>query len=354
MKVDFRRWAVVAHKDDTGFGRMAADARRVLGLGYHFVIPSERLTDHPLDPADEFWLRPDAPLEVVRDLLRKVEGILFFERQTWHPRLLETARELGVATVCVPMWEWFKGAAPEWRYCDLFACPSRFSEEIVRSYGWRNAVVVPWALDFAKFPRRQVSGPAKFFVHNAGLVDHDDRKGTRDTIAAFSQVRDPAIRLLVRMQKPVPLSKLDPRIEIQVGNLANAADLYATGDAFIQPSKMEGLGFMVIEPAVCGLPVITTDHAPMNEFIQQPEMRCELRWFRRRAFATQWIKHAYLRLPRKRSLAERIAWAASHDLHAISAANAGWAAREFDPERLRSAWASALSAVRQKTASPRN
>ena len=39
----FADWAVVAHKDDTGFGRMAADARKVLGFGHHFVIPSERL-----------------------------------------------------------------------------------------------------------------------------------------------------------------------------------------------------------------------------------------------------------------------------------------------------------------------
>ena len=33
MSVDFSRWAVVAHKDDTGFGRQAADIRAVLGLG---------------------------------------------------------------------------------------------------------------------------------------------------------------------------------------------------------------------------------------------------------------------------------------------------------------------------------
>ncbi len=45
--LDLSRWAVVAHKDDTGFGRMAMDARSVLGVGRHLIIPSERLTDYP-------------------------------------------------------------------------------------------------------------------------------------------------------------------------------------------------------------------------------------------------------------------------------------------------------------------
>jgi glycosyltransferase involved in cell wall biosynthesis len=349
MSADFSRWAVVGYKDDTGLGRMAADARRVLGLGFHFVAPSERLTDYALNPREEFWLRPDASLEVLRDLLLRVDGILVLERYGWHPRLLEVARELGVATVCVPMWEWFRGDAAEWRFCDLFACPNRFAEKVVRGYGWRNTVVVPWALDLAKLPRRNVSGPARFFVHNAGLVDHDDRKGTRAAIAAFSRVSRPDLRLLVRMQKPIELPRLDPRIEVVVGNLPHPAELYEVGDAFIQPSKMEGLGFMVLEPVACGLPVITTNYPPMNEYVRQPELRCELRWFKRRAFARNWIRHAHLRLPRERSLADRIAWAAENDLAPIAASNGDWATAEFSPTRLRAVWSGLLPAGRRST-----
>ena len=44
--LDFKQWAVVAHKDDTGLGRQARDIRKVLSLGRHIVIPTERLTDH--------------------------------------------------------------------------------------------------------------------------------------------------------------------------------------------------------------------------------------------------------------------------------------------------------------------
>ena len=338
----FADWAVVAHKDDTGFGRMAADARKVLGFGHYFVIPSERLKDHPVDGVSEKWLAKDAPEELVRALLSEVRGLVFFERHSWHPALLRIAREMGVATVCVPMWEWFNGDAPEWRDCDLFVCPTRFTESVVRSYGFKNTAVLPWAVDLEKFAPRRIGGPARQFVHNAGLVDHDDRKGTRDTIRAFRKVDRKDVRLLVRMQKATELPDLDDRIEVRVGNLGSASELYAAGDVCIQPSKMEGLGFMVLEPACCGIPVITTDYPPMNEFILQPEMRCATRWFKRKAYARQWIRHAHLKLPSIPDLARRIEWAAANDMAAISQGNRSWAETVFEPGSLVRTWSDTL------------
>jgi glycosyltransferase involved in cell wall biosynthesis len=108
---------------------------------------------------------------------------------------------------------------------------------------------------------------------------------------------------------------------------------------------MEGIGFMVIEPAACGLPVITTDYPPMNEFIPQPEMRVAPRWFKRRAYATQWIPHAHLRLPRHRDLVRKIAWCAQHDLAAISRENRRCSERRFDPAALHAAWSRTLAAL---------
>lgn len=344
MNVDFSRWAVVAHNDDTGFGRMAADMRRVLGLGGQIVLPSERLVDRPLGQADRL-LRCDDPAACVEAVLAGWDGILFFERPAWHPQLLEIARARGVRTVCVPMWEWFQGRARQWQGCDLFVCPSDFSERVVRSYGWRNTCVLPWTLDIGRFPARRIVGPARLFVHNAGLVDHNDRKGTRDTIEAFMRVKNPALRLLVRMQKEVPLPRHDNRVEVQVGNLGDPAQLYATGDCAIQPSKMEGIGFMVIEPVASGLPVITLDYPPMSEAVCQPELRVRKRWFKRRAFPTAWVKHAHLRLPNIADLTRRIEWCATNDLAEVSCANRAWAEKRFDRSNLVAAWRQALSTL---------
>ncbi|MBI5425898.1 MAG: glycosyltransferase [Opitutae bacterium] len=343
MNVDFSRWAVVAHKDDTGFGRMAADARRVLGLGRHIVIPSERLTDHPLDPRDETRLDPKDPPARVEEVLAGLQGILFFERPAWHPQLLATARRLGVKTVCVPMWEWFHGRAAEWRDCDLFACPGEFSAQNIRAYGWKNVAVVPWAFDLTRFPARSVRGPARRFVHNAGLVDRDDRKGTRDTVAAFTRTRLPEARLVVRLQTAAELPPADARVTVQVGNLDDPAALYAEADCAIQPSKMEGIGFMVLEAVASGLPVITLDYPPMSEFVAQPELRVAKRWFKRRAFANHWVPHAHLRLPRQGDLVRIIEWCATNDLAPVARANRDWAERTFARERLVAHWEQTLA-----------
>jgi glycosyltransferase involved in cell wall biosynthesis len=338
----FSRWAVYSHKDDTGLGRMANDVRSVLNIGYHLVIPSERLSNYPVDGITEHWLPRDASTTRIQALLANLDGIIFFERHAWHPQLLRIAREMGVVTVCVPMWEWFLGKAPEWQYCDLFACPSKFTEKIVRSFGFRNVCYLPWPLDLAKLPPRLISGPARHFIHNAGLVDRDDRKGTRDTIEAFCRLPRQDVRLTVRMQKEVDLPTMDDRVEVVTGNLNNVADLYSVGDICVQPSKMEGIGFMVLEPVCAGIPVITTDYPPMNEYIQQSELRCHTRWRRRKAFASQWITQAHLKLPRIRDLARRMDWAASTDLRPISVANRQWAEATFNPETLKAAWSKAL------------
>jgi glycosyltransferase involved in cell wall biosynthesis len=340
---NFENWAVVARKDDTGFGRCAADIRSVLGLGYHFVCPSDRIEGRTPNGINEFSLNPDFSNDELAKLLRKVKGIIFFETYgTWHPELLRVARACNVKTVCVPMWEWFRGEDPMWKLCDLFACPSQFTVGIVERYGWKNARYVPWAVDLSKFEPRQIRGLARHFIHNAGLVDRDDRKGTRDAIAAFKKVKRNDIRLTVRMQKDVPLPKLDDRIQVNVGNLADPADLYRFGDVAIQPSKMEGIGFMVLEPVASGIPVITTNYPPMNEFVRQPEMLTKLKWFERRAFASNWVKHSHLRLCRISDLARRIEWCAENDMAPISTSNRSFAETAFDADRLRMLWGEAL------------
>lgn len=338
----FSRWAVYSHKDDTGLGRMAADVKDVLAFGSHLVVPSERLVDHSVDGVTEHWLPADAPCDSVRALLKDLDGILFFERHTWHPHILKIAREMGVPTVCVPMWEWFKGNAAEWQYCDLFVCPSQFTEKIVQSFGFTNTCVLPWPIDLAKLPQRSIRGAARHFIHNAGLVDTDDRKGTRDTILAFNRLSGPDLRLTVRLQKQVPLPPMDSRVEVVLGNLDCVADLYATGDICVQPSKMEGIGFMVLEPACAGMPVITSNYPPMNEYIRQPELLCRTRWRRRKAHASHWIRQAHLKLPSISDLVRRMEWAASNDLSEISTANREWAQSTFNREALQSAWASVL------------
>ena len=55
------------------------------------------------------------------------------------PLLLKVAQALGVKTVCIPTWEWFRGDDPMWEFCDLFACPTKFTLDMVTGCGWQQA-----------------------------------------------------------------------------------------------------------------------------------------------------------------------------------------------------------------------
>ena len=341
----FHDWAVIAHNDDTGFGRQASDLKTTLGIKRHFVIPSERLFDKPLQNENEVFLPPDASDDNLRKILKGVRGVIFFERADWHRSLLPICRELGVKSVCCPNWEWFKGNDPLWKLCDLFVCTSRFTSKIVSSYGFTNIVPIgPWPLDVSTFPIRQIVGPARHFIHNAGIVDSQDRKGTKETILAFHRVKRDDLRLTVRLQKAAKLPRIqDSRIKVIIGNLNDPADLYREGDVAIQPSKMEGNGFMVLEPLLCGLPVITLDYPPMNEYVTDPMMLVKKLPFQRRAFPTTWVKHAHLRLPSIRDLASKIKWCADNDMTALSTANRKYSSAHQDPQRHWQLWSQILA-----------
>jgi len=340
---DFSRWAVVGFHDDSGLGRQAQDIKRLFGMR-HLAVPTDRLTTHPLVPGVDTLLTPDMPEPQLVELLRELEGILVLEQWRWHPALFRAAKTANTKIVAYINWEWFNPAHEAWKLCDLFVCPSPFTLKIVQSFGFGPAVFLPWALDLQRFKQREIRGPARTFFHNAGIVDDDDRKGTRATVEAFMRVRRRDLRLIVRLQKPAALPPTDSRVEIRVGNLRDPADLYAEGEVAIQPSKMEGCGLQILEPVCIGIPVITTDYPPMSDHVRQAQLLAKKRWFKRSAFPARaaGISHAHLRLPSVGSLSRRIEWCAENELGGFSAENRRYGIATYGPEILRSAWSEAL------------
>ena len=342
--MDFSKWAVVGFKDDTGIGRMTQDIQNVLGVGHHLVAPSERMQTKPIDPAREFLMSTQMTRPQLQEKMEGLEGIICLERLHWNDHLVPAAKQLGLKTVCVPMWEWFRGTDESWQDADLFICPNRKALEVLRHYGFKNAVQLAWPLDLSQLPQRKIEGPAQTFVHNAGLIDHDDRKGTHCVVKAFSKVHDPGLRLILRAQKKPDLPINDPRIDLRIGNLEDPAELYEEGEVAIQPSRMEGLGFMVLEPVCCGMPVITTAAAPMDEYVRQPELLARPTLFKKKSFAYRAasIRHAYLTPPSITSLAKVIRWCSHNDLGQISLQNRQMAQQLHAPEVLRSTWSQIL------------
>jgi glycosyltransferase involved in cell wall biosynthesis len=278
------RWGLVAFNDHTGLGRQAVDLRKILGLGVHFVKPSERLADVGRLDSGQYALK-DLCNEDLRGLLAPLEGLIFLESPFTEVRVLNIAKSLGKPCVLQPNWEWFPiFKRKAWSKFDLFACPTHYTQKWLQFAGARPTAIVPPALDLSQLPQRHIEGKPSVFVHNAGIVDDNDRKGTRVTLEAFLQSGIDG-SLIVRMQKSPPrfVEKLakDPRIDLRVGDLHSHRDLYAVGDVIIQPSSLEGIGFQIIEALASGMPVITTNYPPMNEWVQADAFLARPnRWFK--------------------------------------------------------------------------
>ena len=56
-----------------------------------------------------------------------------------------------------------------------------------------------------------------------------------------------------------------PNVRVE-GQVDDPADLYVEGDVAVQVSRYEGMGLQLLEAKASGMPLITTDAGPMNEY----------------------------------------------------------------------------------------
>ena len=345
--LDLSRWAIVGVKNETGVGRMAKDLRRCLHPVHQLVLPSYRLAGQPLE-AGESTISIESSDHTLREQLAELQGIIVFDDSDFSRRIIRLAHGINIRTVFVVLWEWFRAYFPEVRLCDLLVCPNHFAAKITRTLGFRQIRELTWPLDLAPLPRRSIAGKGRSFLHNVGLYEPDDRKGTAEVLNAFRKVRCPDAELIVRVQNELPLATVDPRIRIESRHFERHGQLYEQGDVAIQPSKCEGLGFMLLEAIAAGMPVITTDYPPMNEYVHHPNMLVATQWGKKPAEQTHYIPQAHFKVPRTSALAKRIEWCADHDLGEISRSNRAWAEQVFAPVKVRCDWISALEQLCSK------
>jgi glycosyltransferase involved in cell wall biosynthesis len=159
---------------------------------------------------------------------------------------------------------------------DFLLCNTKRHYSVFKNH--RRPIFVQWGTDVnlykpcAFYPARTSSRTVIFF-HSAGWSGPNVRKGTDLLVKSFQQVRGDT-RLIIHAQvSPERLGGIaetihkDSRIEF-IEKTIPAPGLYHRGDVFVYPTRLEGIGLCVPEALACGLPVITTDNAPMNEFVE--------------------------------------------------------------------------------------
>lgn len=146
-------------------------------------------------------------------------------------------------------------------------------------FSWHpQCLYLPWGTDIQVYncQRQKKRQDTIRFFHSMGM---SNRKGTEILIDTFKRhhLKDLGARLIIHTQKNIEhLISTDEAkkagIEI-VYRSVPAPGLYYLGDVYVYPAKLDGLGLTMYEALSCGMPVIATDIAPMNEVINNQNGR---------------------------------------------------------------------------------
>jgi glycosyltransferase involved in cell wall biosynthesis len=201
--------------------------------------------------------------------------ILFFNEQH-RISIVEEFSSYGMVTgAYVDYYQ--KSTVQDFAIYDFLICNTKRHYSV---FNWHpKCFFVQWGTDTSLFKPSESSKvkDAVTFFHSAGYGGTNGRKGTDILVRAFQSV-DGNAKLIIHSQVPVQkygieieeIINKDDRI-LFIEKTVTAPGLYHLGDVYVYPTKLEGIGLSVAEALSCGLPVITTDSAPMNEFVQNGE-----------------------------------------------------------------------------------
>lgn len=239
--------------------------------------------------SEDYWAVPnliklhsyEISKEQIRDIIirNKINVVIFNEEHNWN--LVGYVKKLGVKIVSYVDF-FTKESIPRFKIYNALICSSLRTYNAFKYLG--NAIYVPWGVDLSWF--KPVEGRYKYnFFHNAGWAGTGVRKGTIEVLKAFRELMQqcrgsagyPNFSLLVHTQKSVSsyphwiqeLFKFK-NIKVHEGTLRRPG-LYNQGMIYVAPSRLEGLGLHILEALASGLPVITTNAPPMNEYVRDKE-----------------------------------------------------------------------------------
>lgn len=202
-----------------------------------------------------------------------IDLVFFNEQHWWDPVLL--CNTLGIKT----------GAYIDYYKQDTVQLFGNYDFLITNTkrhhsvFNWHpQSFYIPWGTDIRLFKPRSfgtVQRNKVTFFHSAGM--NPKRKGTNLVLKAFSTLNSSAnlvIHTQVDLNKSLPeMNQLikslqkEGNLKIHYGSIP-APGLYHLGDVYVYPTKLEGIGLTIIEAMACGLPVITSNNPPMNEFVK--------------------------------------------------------------------------------------
>jgi len=227
------------------------------GLGYLAksffdagIIDKVLIHEHSTRTNHRNWYPRESVVSTQEELLDQCDTLLFFE-EVWDWKIIVKARERGIKTVLMPMYECTRSPLPY--FPDLILSPSKLDQQY---YPGSTLVTIPVEVPW------KLRTKAEAFVHNAGNGGLGGRNGTRELLEAMQYVKSP-LKLIVRSQVPIPTVN-DPRIEYRIGQFD---DIWSEGDVFVWPEKFNGLSLPAQEAYASGMLVMASKRFPNTEYL---------------------------------------------------------------------------------------
>lgn len=258
-KTKIPKIGLIARCDNGGLGIMSHDFYRNLPIEKALVVLSQ-YENFPSRFKDEYVCERGAPmLSEIDDFLEGLDVVLAIETP-YNWTIFSRAKEKGVKTVLIPMYEWTKPELPEMP--DLLLCPSEYDLEMLQDLKVEKTWL-PVPIDRKQYPF-QTRGGNKEFVFNNGHGGFMGRNSLTEFLYAITMIDDD-VKFLVRSQVPFEAMP-DTRIEANVGEIVQE-DLWKRGDIYVHLHKFDGLSLPLQEAMSAGYPIISVNRPPYNKYL---------------------------------------------------------------------------------------
>jgi glycosyltransferase involved in cell wall biosynthesis len=266
------RVGMIAYSTSQGLGHLA---KSFYDSG---LIQQVLIYKHPhgeqRSPTHREWYPEGTPVitkpfvgEVFERFLDDLDIVLFFETPfDWN--FPERCHQRGVKTVLTVMYEWCLQNPPH--QFDLFLNPSLLDQQY-----FPQGIYVPIPVENATVHTPRTL--CKRFLHNAGHIGSRNHKGTLELMRAMEFVTSP-IELTIRCQdgpgmkrllEAAPNCKTDERVVITDHEIPREKLFHSDFDVYIAPEKYNGISLPLQEAFASGMPVMTTNRFPMNQWLPE-------------------------------------------------------------------------------------